>query len=107
MKITINTTDFKATKKLIKFVNESVAKIIKDRNRFLEGQVTLRLDKSSTQEGKICELRLAIPGNDLFASRRSETFEEAVTKCTHAIKHQISHWEDSVDKGRRRGSVLP
>lgn len=105
MNLTIETPDFKATKSLINFVKANVAKITKDRNRILEGHVTLKLDKSSTQEDKICELKLVIPGNDLFASRRSETFKKAVTDCTHAIKHQMGSWKDSVDKGKRRGSV--
>ncbi|HEU5148729.1 MAG TPA: DUF6448 family protein [Chryseosolibacter sp.] len=106
MKLTVQTPDFKAPKKLIKFVRESVVNVTKNRDRILEGHVTLKRDKSSTQEDKICELRLVIPGNDLFVSRRSETFEGAFTECIHAIKHQIGHWEDSIDKGKRRGSVM-
>lgn len=105
MKLTIQTPDLKATKRLIKFVKQRVAKITNDRDRILGEHVILKLDKSSTPEDKICELRLVIPGNDLFASRRGETFEEALTECIHAIKHQIGSWEDSVDKGKRRGSV--
>lgn len=105
MKLTMHTPDFKATNKIIKFVKASVVNITKDRDRILEAQVTLKLDKSTTQEDKICELRLVIRGNDLFASGRSKTFEESVTKCIHAIKHQLSQWESCIDKGKRRGSV--
>lgn len=105
MTLTIQSPGFKATKKLMKFVKSNILKLAKHRDRILEAQVILRLDRSNTQEDKICELRLAIPGNDLFATRQGRTFEEAVITCIHAIKPQLIRWEDSVDKGNRRGAT--
>jgi putative sigma-54 modulation protein len=93
MKIIIQTPDFKADQKLIDFVTGKVEKLGKFSDRIHEANVTLKLDKSETRENKICEIKLAIPGNDLFASRQCKTFEEAAAKSSDAVRSQISSWK--------------
>ncbi|HEY0653031.1 MAG TPA: HPF/RaiA family ribosome-associated protein [Chryseosolibacter sp.] len=107
MKITIQTPDFKAQKRLTDYVTENVMKLSVYGDRAQEAQVLLKTDNSSTKENKVCELRLVISGNDLFARKQSSTFEEATGKCIEAIKHQIDRWKASVNNGKLRGSVTP
>ena len=110
MKITLQTTDFKASRKLQRLVNESVAKLSYLNDRIEEGFVLLRLENSSTKNNKTCELKLVVPGNDLFASRSSETFEEAIMKSITAVKHQLLRRKQLSDQGKRRGktkSIVP
>ena len=40
-------------------------------------------------DNKVCEIRLAVPGNDLFAKKHSDSFEDAVTKVIDALREQI------------------
>jgi len=98
MKTIIQTPDFKANKTLIDFVQDNVGKLEFFGNKIIEVRVCLKLDKSSERENKICEIRLVIPGNDLFASKQSQTFEDAVLKTIEAIRHQIDRWKDSKDR---------
>lgn len=107
MKITIQTPDFKAQKKLTEYVTENVMKLSVYGDRIQEARVLLKTDKSSTKENKVCELRLVISGNDLFARKQNSTFEEAITKCIEAIRHQIDRWKAAVNNGKLRGSVTP
>lgn len=107
MKITIQTPDFKPHKKLTSYVKANIMKLSAFSDRMLEAEVVLKLDKSNTKDNKVCELKLVIPGNDLFAAKQGSTFEDAVRKCVEALKHQISRWKDSVNNGKRRGSVTP
>lgn len=107
MKLSIQTPDFKAQKKLTDFAKNNVIKLAALSDRIIEADILLKLDKADKRDNKICELRLVIPGNDLFAAKRSESFEDAVLKCVEAIKHQISRWKDSVNNGKLRGSVAP
>ena len=93
MKITIQSPDFKADQKLIDFVNEKIEKLGKFSDRIHEANVTLKLDKSDPRDNKICEIRLGIPGNDLFASKQCKTFEEADAKTSDALKSQIDAWK--------------
>jgi putative sigma-54 modulation protein len=107
MRILIQTPDFEAPGKLTNYVNESVLKLAAFGDRILEAQVLLKINKSDIKEDKICELKLVIPGSDLFVEKQSSTFEDAVLKCIEAVKHQISRWKDSVNNGKLRGSVTP
>jgi len=90
MKITIQTPGFKATTKLLSFITNKLRKLEHLHSGIIEGDVILRLEKSETQNNKLCEIKLAIPGNDLFASKRNETFEEASTKVIETLKRQLS-----------------
>ena len=53
-------------------------------------EVCLSLDSSSTTENKSCRMRLLIPGNDLLATARCRTFEEAITQSAEALEKQIA-----------------
>lgn len=89
MKITIQTRGFKATKKLLSFITKKLNKLDELNNTIVEGHVVFRLDKSDVQENKICEIKLAVPGNDLFASRQTQSFEESASKVIRALKRQL------------------
>jgi putative sigma-54 modulation protein len=93
MKINIQSPDFKADQKLIDFVIEKIEKLGKFSDQIHEANVTLKLDKSDSRENKICEIKLAIPGNDLFASKQCKTFEEAASKSSDALRSQIDSWK--------------
>jgi putative sigma-54 modulation protein len=89
MKISIQSPDFKADAKLTDLITEKIEKLGKFNDRIQEAMVTLKLDRSETKENKICEIRLGVPGNDLFASRQCKSFEEAAAKTADALKSQI------------------
>lgn len=100
MKIIIQTPDFKATRKLEKFVNSHLTKLILLHDRIIEARVCLRVDTSDTNENKVCEIKLVIPGNDLFAAKQTETFEQSILKTIDALKHQIAHSKSLREKQR-------
>jgi len=95
----IQTPGFKATKRLTKFVGDNVGKLTLLSDRILEGLVNLKLDKSGKKENKICDIKLVMPGKDLFASRHSNTFEDAVQQSIEAVKHQVERWKASNTRG--------
>ena len=104
MKTIIQTPNFKASEELISFINEHVAKLDLFTDRIVETSVYLRVDKSATNENKVCEIKLQIPGNDLFASKKSKTFEEAVALAVEALKPQIERWKGSVSEKQKANS---
>lgn len=72
-------------------VNKKMQKLASLNDRLIDARVTLRNDKSETKK-RICDIRISIPGNDLFASKKGLTFEEAVTDAAEAIKRQMIEW---------------
>jgi putative sigma-54 modulation protein len=47
------------------------------------------LDKSDVNENKIAEVKLSIPGKELFAKKQCKTFEEATDVAVEALRKQI------------------
>lgn len=89
MKILIQAPDIKLLPELETFIQEKLDKLDKFSDEIIEGRVILKTDKSDVRENKICEIRLVVPGNDLFASRQSKSFEESAAEAIEALKKQI------------------
>jgi putative sigma-54 modulation protein len=96
MTINIQSVHFDADQKLLNFINEKVEKL----NTFYEGiitsEVTLRLDKSSTSDNKICEIKMLGKGHEFFAKKQCETFEEATDLSCEALRTQIKKHKDKL-----------
>ena len=84
MKLKLQSLDFTASQELTDYKQSKVEKLEHLYNEIIWSEVCLKLDKSDTKENKVCEIRLAIPGNDLLASAQCKTFEEAVPQCVEA-----------------------
>ena len=98
MKINIQSLSFHANDKLIDFAEDKINKLTQYSGRVMEAQVTLKAVKSATRNSKVCEIKLAIPGNDLFASKRCDSFEEAILKSSEALKQQLLTWKEKNQK---------
>ncbi|TVQ88266.1 MAG: ribosome-associated translation inhibitor RaiA [Bacteroidetes bacterium] len=96
MKITISSLHFKSDIKLENFVREKVTKVSNLFDGVIGSDVTLKLDQSSTNENKIAEIRIQIPGNDLFAKKQAKSFEEAVDNAVDALRKQITRHKQKV-----------
>ena len=90
MNIKIQTIHFDADKKLLDFTKKKVEKLMKFYDAIVSTEVILRLDKSQQEENKIAEIKLEIPGNDLFAKRHCKSFENAIDLVSDALKKQIT-----------------
>jgi len=94
MKVNIQSVHFDADHKLLDFIESKLNKLSVHYDRIIEGEVTLRLDKASNNENKIAEIRLHVPGNDLYAKRQCKTFEEATDLSVEALRNQLIKHKD-------------
>ncbi|MFP4064930.1 MAG: ribosome hibernation-promoting factor, HPF/YfiA family [Bacteroidales bacterium] len=96
MKVNINSVHFKADAKLEDFIREKTAKL----STLFDGvhgcDVILRTDAASNNENKIAEIKVVIPGNDLFAKKQAKTFEEAVDNSVDALKRQVKKHKEKM-----------
>ena len=90
MKVSINSVHFKTDKKLDSFITEKVEKLSELYDGIIGGEVTLRVNNSEDHENKIAEIKLLVPGNDLFAKKQSKSFEEATDNAVDALRKQLS-----------------
>lgn len=89
MDIKVHSVHFKADQKLINFVNEKVVKLQLFFDHIIAGEVYLRLDKNSEKENKIAEVKLLMPGKELFAKKQCKSFEEAADLAVEALRSQV------------------
>jgi putative sigma-54 modulation protein len=96
MKVKINSVHFKADKKLEEFVNDKVGKLENYFEGVISTEVTLRLDKNLESGNKVAEIRMNIPGNDLFAKKQAGSFEQATDTAIEALKKQITKHKEKL-----------
>ena len=94
----INSVHFKADQKLEDFITQKVENLCGKYSEVISAEVTLKLDNTDTPENKIADIRLIIPGYDLYASKQSKSFEEAVDTCIDALKKQLEKYRNKTTK---------
>ena len=96
MTINIQSVHFDSDKKLLDFVNDKVEKLNTFYDGIITSEVTLRLDKSSTSDNKICEIKMLGKGHEFFAKKQCTTFEEATDLACEALKTQIKKYKEKL-----------
>jgi putative sigma-54 modulation protein len=89
MDIKIHSIRFDADDKLLDFIKSKVVKLIQYYDDIIGAEIFLRLDRSQDLENKVVEIRLSLPGNELFAKKQSKTFEESTDLSVEALRRQI------------------
>jgi putative sigma-54 modulation protein len=90
MKLQMHSIHFDADKKLIDFIQRKTDKLDTFYGRIIDGEVTMRLNKDETQENKLVELKVRIPGQQLFSREQAKTFEAAADMAVDAMKKQLA-----------------
>ena len=99
MNIKVNSVRFDADQKLIDHVNKKVNKLGQFFDGIIGAEVFLRLENVQDDENKIAEVKLLIPGNDLFVKKQSKTFEEAINKAVETLNRQVTKYKEKL-KGK-------
>ena len=89
MKVSIKSVHFKADSKLEQFIEKKVSKLSGMYEGILGSDITLKVDKAETKDNKVAEIRLQVPGYDLYAKKQCDSFEEAADTAVSAIKKQL------------------
>ncbi len=99
MKTTIKAVKFDVKQPLESHMEKKVQKIEKFYDKLTEVQVYLKVDAPEKSNNKIVELKAIAPHTDFFASKKCDTFEQAIDLTVEAIEKQIiKHKEKSVQK---------
>lgn len=96
MNVTISSLHFKADYKLEDFIREKTAKLETLFDGVIGCDVTLKVGPASNNENKIAEIRVMIPGNDLFAKKQAKSFEEAIDNAVDALKSQVKKHKEKL-----------
>ena len=89
METRIQAVHFDASQQLMEFVEKKVAKLEKLCEDATALDVNMKLIKPETAMNKEVALRLATGNGELFASKVSDTFEDALLGAVDAVKVQL------------------
>ncbi len=87
MVINIKNIRFKADEPLQTYVQEKVSKLFDINDRILRAEVTLSEENGVNRCQ--CEIRLAMPGNELIAKRNADTHKKAVYSAVSTLSRRL------------------
>lgn len=63
-------------------------------SHIINAHVFLKRERKDPSKGKICEIKLGLPGPIIFASSNFDTFEKAIIKTTNELSVQLKKQKD-------------
>ena len=99
MKIKVQSIHFDADQKLVTYVQKKMDKLETFYDRTVDGEVFLRLNNEGI-DNKTVEIKLNVPGTQLFVKEQARTFEAATEQATEALKNQLAKFKTKVKNGR-------
>jgi putative sigma-54 modulation protein len=99
MKLQVHSIHFDADRKLVDFIQRKIDKLETFYDRLVDGEVFLRLNNEGI-ENKTVEIKLNVPGTQLFAVEKARSFEAATDLATLAIRMQLKKFKTKIRNGR-------
>lgn len=99
MKLQVHSIHFDADRKLVDFIQRKIDKLETFYDRLVDGEVFLRLNNEGI-ENKTVEIKLNVPGTQLFAVEKARSFEAAADQATIALRNQLKKFKTRLTKGR-------
>jgi putative sigma-54 modulation protein len=99
MKLQVHSIHFDADRKLVDFIQRKIDKLETFYDRLVDGEVFLRLNNEGI-ENKTVEIKLNLPGNQLFATEKARSFEAAADQATTALRMQLKKFKTKLRNGR-------
>ena len=105
MDIIIQSLGFKAGEELEGYIHEKLEKLTPN-DHIVRANVILFLGPDRATPNNYCEIRLEVPGNDLFIKESSPEFEQAVDSAVNKLQgmlrkakeKQVDQWHGRVNQ---------
>jgi putative sigma-54 modulation protein len=97
MDINFNYVHVTASERLEEFTVKRLEKL-KDRYSWIvRAEVFFKKENtSSSDSGMICDIRISIPGQDVFTSSSEKNFEAAISKSIDEVKRQLQRKKEKM-----------
>lgn len=105
MKLKVHSIHFDADYKLVSFIQKKVNKLETFYDRLVDGEVFLRLNNEGI-ENKTVEIKVNVPGAQLFAIEKARSFEAAAELATDALVMQLKKFKEKLrDKKLKKTTI--
>lgn len=91
MRLQMHAVKFTADQSLLDFIQAKLDKLDTFHDRIISGEVFLRLEgaDSNKVKEKIVEVRLMLPGKELFVKEHDKSFESATDRVLDVLKDKL------------------
>ena len=96
MELRVHSIHFDADRKLLEFISKKIDKLTTFDDRLMSGEVFLRIDKAYDHSNKVAEIKINVPGTELFAKKQCTSFEEATDLAVDALRRQIKKHKEKI-----------
>lgn len=96
MKLQIHSIHFDADVKLTEFIQKKTNKLETFFDKIIDGEVFLKVENDDARANKIAEIKLNLPGTQLFASEKAKSFEVAVDEAVEALRRQVKKHKEKM-----------
>lgn len=104
MDVIIQSLGFKHSNNLEVYIKEKLEKLTPG-DQIIRANVTLFQGPDRATPNDYCEIRLEVPGPDLFVKEQSAQFEQAVDECINKLQGILrKQKEKMIDSHRRAGA---
>jgi putative sigma-54 modulation protein len=93
MKLQVHSIHFNADSKLVEFIQKKVDKLETFYDRVVDGEVFLRINNEGV-DNKTVEIKVKVPGSQLFAKEQAKSFEAATDLATEALRIQLKKYKE-------------
>lgn len=98
MELRIQSINFEATEQLKAFVEKKIKKLEKFSDNIIQTEVLLKVIKPETAKNKEASVKMNLKNGEAFASKVTDTFEEAIDLCAEALEKQIRKTKEKKDR---------
>lgn len=78
MNIILQSIRFKASEQLEQFVHKKMKRVSRLADNIEAAHITLYEGANGNPDNQFCEMRLAVPGYDIFVKKNAATYEQAI-----------------------------
>jgi putative sigma-54 modulation protein len=99
MEVTIQSIRFDADIKLLSFIQKKLEKLETFFDRIIGAEVYLKLEKGQSAnmyDNKTVEIKVKLPGSEIFAKETSKSFEASTDVALEALKQQLKRHKDKL-----------
>ncbi len=86
MNITVQTVNFKGSKRLTGFINSKVGKLFKQSPEIIRADVSLKEGAINSLTNKCCSIYISHAGENEFVKKSSTSYEESILLATESME---------------------
>jgi putative sigma-54 modulation protein len=97
MNVNIQTVHFDADVKLLEHIQSKISKVSQFHDKITKVDIYLKLDNIVHQiKDKVAEIKVHLPGQDLFVKQSSKSFEESFDTALASVITQIKRRKEKL-----------